>query len=310
MKKKIISLLLAGMAVSSITACGARTAMANEGSLPTSTTETMTETDGNVSTENIVEPVYTETFDLFLADNYREVNREKLEAVDMDSLERTYQKYALSEGTDVYNSEGNWLGYTKPDIEVILFGTNDKWAEVSFMKMVLYMPKEIFESIATPKAGLVLYRDEPEEETMEEVPSSDIQVAAADKEEAPKQEEAPASVKPKTDTTPTANEPVSETPASEAPAVEENTKYTPEEAIAVYRSIMEANGIQWDPSLVNGASWGTGFLYLDKGYPEWAGNSSVEAFRMGDTVGNSWEYYYLEITGSDENTVYVTEWHS
>ncbi len=30
---------------------------------------------------------------------------------------------------------------------------------------------------------------------------------------------------------------------------------------------------------------------------------------MGDSVGNPVTKYYLEVTGSDENTVYFTEWH-
>lgn len=59
-----------------------------------------------------------------------------------------------------------------------------------------------------------------------------------------------------------------------------------------------------------GGSWGTGFLYLDKGYPEWAGNSSVESFKMGDGDGIAWKSYYLEVTGYDENTVYLTAWHN
>ena len=48
--------------------------------------------------------------------------------------------------------------------------------------------------------------------------------------------------------TPPAAEPV-ETPA-------ESNKYTPEEAMADYRSIMEGGGIIWDPSLKGVTSWG------------------------------------------------------
>jgi len=31
---------------------------------------------------------------------------------------------------------------------------------------------------------------------------------------------------------------------------------------------------------------------------------------MGDSVGNPWTHFYLEVTGSDENAVYITEWSS
>lgn len=90
----------------------------------------------------------------------------------------------------------------------------------------------------------------------------------------------------------------------------ENDKYTPEEAIAIYRSIMESNGITWDPSIKEFASWGSGWIYLTKGQPEWAAETDLESYAMGDTGGNQWTLYYLEVTGSDEDCVYVTAWHS
>lgn len=102
--------------------------------------------------------------------------------------------------------------------------------------------------------------------------------------------------------TPPATEPV-ETPA-------ESNKYTPEEAISIYRSIMEGGGITWDPSLKGVTSWGTGFFYLDKGYPEWAGETSLESFAIGNHGGDSWTRYYLEVTGSDDECVYFTSWHN
>ena len=62
-------------------------------------------------------------------------------------------------------------------------------------------------------------------------------------------------------------------------------KYTPEEAVAVYRSLMEAGGITWSPEIKDVVSWGTGWLYLDKGQPESAAGSSLESFAIG---GHSW----------------------
>ena len=90
----------------------------------------------------------------------------------------------------------------------------------------------------------------------------------------------------------------------------ESNKYTPEEAISVYRSLMEAGGITWDPSIKDVTSWGTGWIYLDKGYPEWCASTDLESFAMGDSGGRSWTKYYLEVTGSDEDAVYITEWSS
>lgn len=122
--------------------------------------------------------------------------------------------------------------------------------------------------------------------------------------------------------------PVDAEPA-EAPV---SDKYTPEEAIAVYRSLMEAGGITWDPSLkgnwdetigkypiedwnlhmdgYNGCSWGTGWIYLEKGQPEWCAETDLESFAIGNSGGISWTKYYLEVTGSDDECVNITAWHN
>ncbi|MCI8801235.1 MAG: hypothetical protein HFH88_15700 [Lachnospiraceae bacterium] len=122
--------------------------------------------------------------------------------------------------------------------------------------------------------------------------------------------------------------PVDDKPA-EAPV---SDKYTPEEAIAVYRSLMEAGGITWDPSLkgnwdetigkypiedwnlhmdgYNGCSWGTGWIYLEKGQPEWCAETDLESFAIGNSGGISWTKYYLEVTGSDDECVNITAWHN
>lgn len=240
-------------------------------------------TNVEVTTQK-VEPIYTEYKDLFLADNFSKLKTEKLEAVNTESLEEVNSKYLLVDSVNLYNCEGIWIGYSKPDVTVTLFRADDKWAEVSFAENVLYVPKENFDLVAMSEADVdsLLTHKEPAQET--EKPKADK----------------PATSKPVT------VEPVTE--PEPAPVVD-NTKYTPEEAIAVYRSIMEANGISWNPALKNGGSWGTGWIYLTKGQPEQAGNSSVESFRMGDGDGILWDCYYLEVTGSDENAVYYTKWH-
>lgn len=97
---------------------------------------------------------------------------------------------------------------------------------------------------------------------------------------------------------------------AEAPAPVQSNKYTPEEAIAVYRSAMEAGGMTWDPSIKDVTSWGTGWIYLEKGQPEWCAATNLESAAIGGHGGKSWTKYYLEVTGSDENAVYVTEWTS
>ena len=304
MKRKAVGVLTAVM-LTSLTGCSSQAQATNvtENAVIESTA---IEETGSIP-ESEVELVYTEYEDLFLADNYKQAGKEKLETVDRDSITKTYEKYTLSDTTDLYNMEGTWVGYSKPNVDVFLFGENDKWAEVSFLSTVLYIPKERFDMIAS------LVAEEPE---TEEVLLAEVE------EPAPKQETTP--TQPKTETSaPVASEPAvaTESVATEKPAttqsvvvepetpVVDNTKYTPEEAIAVYRSIMEANGIEWDPELKNGGSWGTGWISLTKGETEQAGNAGVSSFSKGDSVGNSWDCYYLEVTGSDENAVYATLWH-
>lgn len=120
---------------------------------------------------------------------------------------------------------------------------------------------------------------------------------------------------------------------SAAVATEETTdRYTPEEAIAVYRSIMEAGGMIWDPSLpgnfdenigqhpiedwylyydnYNGADFGSGYIDLQKGMPEAAAYTDLEACRMGDTAGTSWTRYYVRILSYDELYVKIVGWES
>lgn len=310
MKKKAIGTLLALMTAVSFTACGTQNTIANEAvAMENSNVTIETETgliveDAPVLPETIKteEPVYIDYEDLYLADNYLKVDREKLEAVDTNSLEETFEDYVLSESVDLYNFEGTWVGYSKPDIRVTLFGTNDKWAEVSFTKMILYVPKMNFDLVA------MIPVEEPETE--------EVLLAEAE-ETTPKQE---TTTKPKTET-PTTSKPVTtESVVAESsttepvvtepePVVIESNKYTPEEAVAVYRSIMETNGIQWDPSIKEFASWGTGWLFLEKGQPERSGNASVSSYRTGDMAGNAWTHYYLEVTGYDSNAVYITTWH-
>lgn len=310
MKRKMIGILTIVM-LTSLTGCSGAQAQATNANNVTevsATTEsadipiesTTTEETSSIP-ESEVEPVYIDYEDLYLADNYLKVDREKLEAVDTDSLEETYEDYVLSESVDLYNFEGTWVGYSKPDIRVTLFGTNDKWAEVSFTKMILYVPKMNFDLVAmTP-----VEESETEEALLAKV-----------EETTPKQEITPS--KPKTETpAPVTTEPVVVEPsttelvvAEPEPVAIESNKYTPEEAVAVYRSIMEANGIQWDPSIKEFASWGTGWIYLDKGEAERGAQNSVEAFRRGGgDATHPWTKFYIEVSGYDENAVYITGWN-
>lgn len=67
--------------------------------------------------------------------------------------------------------------------------------------------------------------------------------------------------------------------------------------------------MQWDPSIKEEASWGTGWIPLSKDElnADYISND-MASYNMGDGAGNPYRRYYIEVTGSDENYVYVTEW--
>ncbi len=301
MKRKTVGTLLTLTAVS-VTACGTQIATAtkadalekdsivieSETGLVVEDTPVMTETQ---ETKTVAaEPVYTEYEDLFFIDNFSELNTQKLDAVDKDNLKAVDEKYYLVDSLNLYSSDGIWMGYSKPDIMVTLLMADDKWAEVLFADFDLYIPKESFDLVAMAE--------------------TDVNALLAQTGDFAPRTEQPKAETPKASEPVVSQPPATESVVAESEPVVESTKYTPEEAIAVYRSIMEANGIEWDPSIKEFASWGTGWIYLDKGQPEWAGNSSVEAFKMGGgDATHPWTKYYLEVTGSDENAVYITGWN-
>ena len=104
------------------------------------------------------------------------------------------------------------------------------------------------------------------------------------------------------DNTPVSSEPVVETP------VVDNSKYTPDEAIAMIRNHHESNGMIWDPSIKEFASWGTGWFSLDKNSLMNEIKNDFAGYQYGDGAGNSTTNYYMEVTSSDDDYVYVTVW--
>lgn len=107
----------------------------------------------------------------------------------------------------------------------------------------------------------------------------------------------------------------------ELPAPASEKGYTINELLTIYRTIIEANGITWDPSLkgnwdetigahdiyewynymdsYTGTGWGTGFL--EPYNIERNAYSEVQAMRLGDTVGHPDTRYYFEVLGWSES---------
>jgi hypothetical protein len=65
----------------------------------------------------------------------------------------------------------------------------------------------------------------------------------------------------------------------------------------------------WDPSLPSdGASWGTGWISLNKSSLEEEAQLDLKGYAYGDGVGNPDTRYYFEVTSYNDNKVYVTCW--
>lgn len=200
--------------------------------------------------------------------------------------------FKTTEKVPMYAANGIRTGYIDEDVDFSVIATCEDWCYfyVGMDNAKRYARLSDLEANSLTLAEVDAMRAEKEAQAKADAEAGRQQVQAEPVEDVSLQD------------TPPATEPV-ETPV-------ESNKYTPEEAISIYRSIMEGGGITWDPSLKGVSSWGTGFFYLDKGYPEWAGESSLESFAMGDSVGNPWTRYYLEVTDSDDECVYFTSWHN
>lgn len=204
--------------------------------------------------------------------------------------------YYLKESVDLYIDNGKCIGYTKPDVEISVISENEDWYLINVDGNDRYAKIDDVKAVGFPGSRKE-YLDS-QQETAKEMESADI-VAQTN--------ETSQSVA--SDTESSASETPKQETVAETPAPVESNKYTPEEAIAVYRSLVEAGGMTWNPALKGVTSWGTGWIYLEKGQPEWCAATNLESFAMGDTTGNPCTEYYLEVTDSDENAVYITEWH-
>lgn len=192
--------------------------------------------------------------------------------------------YVTTSKVPIYAKNGVKMGYVKEGVDIIILGEYGGWCQFDLDGENKYARLSDIEENSI---------------TMDE------RDAIAMAEEANKQEQASAKTETPVETVP------SEQPVQVAPVETESVeseKYTPDEAIAVFRAGMEAGGMSWNPEIKDVVSWGTGFLYLDKGYPEWAAETNLESAAIGGHGGNSWTEYYLEVTGSDEECVYYTIW--
>lgn len=202
------------------------------------------------------------------------------------------ENFVTTDKLDIYNVNGIRVGYVLKNVELNTFGEHDGWYYFYLDGNQRFSRAKDIEANCKTKEQI-----NAEEQEAEKANSSNSNTGNTQPSTPAKQEpvETPA------------EQPVADTPVTES---QTSNKYTPDEAIAVYRAAMEAGGITWNPALKGVTSWGTGWIYLEKGDAEEVAASDLESFAMGDSGGNPWTEYYLEVTSSDESAVYFTAWHN
>ncbi len=303
--KKIAALILMICLSTSMTGCGgADTDKAVENAMSTEAQDS--ESIGG--TEESTGPEYTECASYYLLDGVEETGKE----YDMNTMEPDSHTYTLTKSVDIYYINEQKCGYTKENIDIKVIASNDDYCYVNLdHKYFLIKTKDVKD------ASYIEETETTEESTPSKVEKSNSSNDTSTNETTKKD----TSSSKKDDSNNSnnnnsSNTPKEEQPTNSQPVVEEqpeepatSDKYTPEEAIAYYRSQVEAQGMKWDPSIKEFASWGTGWIPLSKDElnASYVAND-MASYNMGSGDGIPFRTYYIEVTGSDENYVYVTEW--
>lgn len=267
------------------------------------------ETEQVESTENS-EPTYTEYDTYFLQDGVEPSET----TYDMNLLKPDGHTYTLTKSVNLYYTNEKLCGYTKENIDINVVTSNDDYCYV----------------ILDHKDGFLLKTKDVEAASVE-----GIEVAEDNLSE-DKNQKSSSSVGKKQDTTGTKNKSANtnnntssnntsntaqeEQFANNEPEVEEsdttfNIDYTPEEALAYYRSQVEAQGMKWDPSIKDVVSWGTGFLPLSKDElnDDYIANA-MAGYNYGSGDGTPFRTHYMEIISGEVVDFYgipsveVIEW--
>ena len=270
------------------------------------------ETEQVESTENS-EPTYTEYDTYFLQDGVEPSET----TYDMNLLKPDGHTYTLTKSVNLYYTNEKLCGYTKEDIDIKVVTSDDNWSYVTFDKNSFLLK--------TSDINDAKYVEETEEATTKNTSTkketstkNNNASSETTKKETSSSKNESANTNNNTSNNNTSNTTKEEQPTNSEPKVEEtqpqeqpttSNKYTPEEAIAYYRSQVEAQGMQWNPSIKEFASWGSGWIPLSKDElnSSWIANE-MAGFNYGSGDGTPFRNYYIEVTGSDEDNVYITAW--
>jgi hypothetical protein len=337
LRKKMVSIVLVMLMVVSMVACGSETSTtSNEATIDGSTssgsdTVASIENSSSIETQDVIaveetsveetlEPEYEE-YEYFYQDknfvwsgdlilDYQSLNPQdyQVQFEDVDGIEM----YGVYDSIDLYTSNGKAYGYTKPNIVVQLCATSeDGWGVVNIGDYTRYIRMEDLEGNSVlvtdmDSSGNYIIPEKGSTTTSSETNSTTNNTTS--NENTSKETNNTTS---NTTTNETSANVSSSTPVTnevETQVVEVDDKYTPDEAVAAYRAIMESNGITWDPNLKNGASWGTGWISLNKNSFDEEAQLDLKGYAYGDGQGNPTTKYYFEVTSYDDNRVYVTCW--
>lgn len=306
MKKKLAIVIASGLMVTLVGCGGNQNTMTEEAQV----TEIVESVETTEVTETIEPTVKAEEEDKYAVSEEDYVDAGKFigiinrsdnnpeTQIDIDTFEKYSEFYYLPESVNLYGADGYLVGYTKPNIEVQTQSKSDDWYFIYVGDYSRLVKAEDFEKVA--------FKGTKEDyENRNKITNTTEETTSTSKQET--------SVETETETNPVAvtPEPMEETPVQNEPVEEQvvvSDKYTPEEAIAAIRSHHESNGMIWDPSIKEGASWGTGWFSLDKNALAEEIQLDFAGYQYGDGCGNSTTHYYMEVTGSDENYVYITGW--
>lgn len=268
------------------------------------------ETEGIRDTEEQTEPVYTEYTSFYLL---KGVDRTGT-GYDMNSLKPDGKDYTLSKSVDIYYVNGNKCGYTKENIDINVVTSNDDYCYVILDHKDGFLLKTKDVEAATV-AGIEVAEDNLSENKNQESSSS-----VGKKQDTTGTKNKSANTNNNTSSNNTSNSAQEEQFANNEPEVEEsdttfNIDYTPEEALAYYRSQVEAQGMKWDPSIKDVVSWGTGFLPLSKDElnDDYIANA-MAGYNYGSGDGTPFRTHYMEIISGEVVDFYgipsveVIEW--
>ena len=222
----------------------------------------------------------------------------------------------------LYSSEGIKIAEVKKGVTLHAIASSSKYAWVALENPVENTPYDKLYLLVDDDVDVAMTSNETSEKEETKVAETNSNTTSKEttKKDTTSTKNESVNTNNNTSNNNTSNTAKEEQPANNEPKVEEtqpqeqpttSNKYTPEEAIAYYRSQVEAQGMQWDPSIKDVVSWGTGWIPLSKDElnSDYIAND-MASYNMGDSVGNPYTRYYIEVTGSDENYVYVTEWNS